>query len=78
VFRQKIKHRMKTMDKDMMTTEEAAAYLGLKRTTLDADRSVRKGCLGLPFYRVGKKIQYSKADIDQWLESRREVPEPTE
>lgn len=47
----------------------AAAKLNISPTTLATWRSQRR--YEIPFTRVGRKIFYSAADIDAWLESRR-------
>ena len=54
-----------------LTTEEAARYLRLGVSTLNQWRG--KG-QGPPFLRAGKKVMYLLADLDAWMESRREEP----
>lgn len=54
---------------DRLTRPEAAQYLGLKPTTLEADVVFRR--LNIPFYRIGSRVFYRRSDLDQWLESRR-------
>lgn len=51
----------------VMTTAEAAAYLGLKESTLEAWR-----CRGgdLVFLKLGKAVRYRKSDLDKFLEER--------
>ncbi len=51
---------------DRMTTEEAAAYLQFKKSTLDVWRHLRKG----PKYlKTGFRVYYRKVDLDNWLAS---------
>ena len=46
---------------------EAAAYLGLKAATLNKWRVIGEGP---PFLKVGRLIQYRKADLDAYLAGR--------
>jgi excisionase family DNA binding protein len=46
----------------------AAAQLGVKSATL-AKWRVRGG--GPPFLKVGSRVRYSRADLEQWLGERR-------
>ena len=67
-------------DRPRRTTEEAAAYLGSKASSLKTGRSRN---WGPAFYRgVAKEVLYKKSDLDAWRESRRVEPkgtaEPTE
>ena len=48
-------------------TKQAAEYLGLKNTTLEAWR--HRGC-GPKFVKVGRLVKYRQHDLDQWIESR--------
>lgn len=50
-----------------LNTEEAACYLNLKKSTLEAWRC-RGG--GPSFVRLGRAIRYRKSDLDWWVESR--------
>ncbi len=54
---------------NLLTRLEAAEYLGLKPSTLAVWQSCRR--YGLPVIRVGRLIRYSRADLDEWLCSRR-------
>lgn len=49
------------------TTKEAAKYLGLKRTTLEAWRC-RGG--GPRYLKLGRSVRYRLSDLDAWVESR--------
>lgn len=52
----------------MLTTEQAAEYLGLKPSTLTNWRST--GRYPIPFVKVGGNTRYRKADLDKFLEQR--------
>jgi excisionase family DNA binding protein len=52
-----------------LDTVAAAAYLLLRPNTLALWRSQKRQAI--PFVKVGRKILYSRADLDQWLETRR-------
>lgn len=56
-----------TTQKDLMTTEEAAEFLGIRKTTLETWR-----CLGRQpqpaFVRVGMRvIRYRRADLERFI-----------
>ena len=53
---------------DLMTTAEAATYVGLSRRTLERYRVTGEG----PTYlKNGGRVFYRQADLDQWLENNR-------
>jgi excisionase family DNA binding protein len=55
-------------ESEMLTTKQAAEYLGLKPSTLTTWR-----CTGrylIPFVKVGRKTRYRKADLDKFVEQR--------
>lgn len=52
----------------MLRTVEAAGYIGLQKSTLEAWR-VRGG--GPVFLKLGKAVRYSKEDLDAFLNARR-------
>ena len=56
-------------DVDRMTREEAARFLGLEVSTLEADVSRRK--LAIPFYRIGRLVYYRRSELEAWVEARR-------
>ena len=57
----------------LLTDRELANYLRLKPITLRIWRSARRG---LPYIRVGRRnIRYRFSDVQQWLDSNREVRE---
>ena len=53
---------------ELLDTEPAANYLGIKGHTLEVWRCC--GRYGLPFVRVGRRVKYRRADLDRFLESR--------
>jgi excisionase family DNA binding protein len=55
-------------DVEMMTTEEAAAFLNCKPQTLNNWRIT--GRVRLPFVRVGRLIRYRKSDLEAFIASR--------
>lgn len=55
-----------------LNTSEAADYLGVHPLTLG---NWRKKHTGPPYYRMGRLIQYTTADLDKYLRDRRVVPE---
>lgn len=50
-----------------LDSDQAADYLGLKRTTLEAWRC-RGG--GPRFIKLGRLVKYRRADLDSFIESR--------
>ena len=51
-------------------TVEAAAILGVKPQTLETWRCTRR-YPDLPYYRIGRRIQYARADLERWIEKQR-------
>lgn len=57
------------MHPERLTHLEAAEYLGITGSTLNVWR-----CTGrhqIPYYKIGSKVLYEKADLDAWLSSRK-------
>lgn len=52
------------MDK-LMTTQEVADYLNIKKQTLEAWRS--RNTISIPYIRIGSSIRYKKQDVEEWL-----------
>ena len=52
-----------------LTSREAASYLRMGSNFLDYDRC--KKTVGIPFYRIGRRIRYKRSDLDAYLESQR-------
>ena len=58
---------MSTIVTEVMTTVEAAAYVGLKKPTMERFRFLGQG----PAYcKLGGAVRYRKKDLDEWLDSR--------
>jgi len=53
------------------TQEQAAAYLGLKPSTLAAWRHKGRGPV---FLKVGRSCFYREADLENWLNAQAVVP----
>ena len=53
---------------EMMTPQQAAAYLGVKAQTLGVWRCTRRH--PIPFVKVGRKVCYRKADLDRFVQQR--------
>lgn len=53
---------------DLITPAEAAHILGLPLSTLNMDRRLNR--LGIPFYRLGRRVKYSRKALNRWLASQ--------
>ncbi len=54
----------------MLTSEQAAAYLGVSMVTIGRYLNFRKNAL--PSYRFSNRIvRIKKADLDKWIEERK-------
>ena len=53
-------------EKGLMSVEEAADYLGVKRSTLYRWKYERK----IPCIKVGHLLKFKKDQLDTWLEER--------
>lgn len=60
---------MDFQDLRLLTTEEAASYLGFTANTLRNSRST--GCLAgvqsPPYRKMGFKVRYERSTLDMWL-----------
>ena len=54
---------------EMMSRARAAEYLGCAKATLEYWAST--GTQKIPYYRIGRKVAYSRRDLDKWLEGKR-------
>jgi len=63
------------MNENLLTTEDAATYLGLGKSTLDLWRTKNTGPR---FVRLGdtdkSKVAYRREDLDKWLTEHVEDP----
>jgi excisionase family DNA binding protein len=53
---------------ELLTTSEAALYLGVTKRTLAAWRSIKR--YSIPHIKVGRLVRYRYSDLDEWLISR--------
>jgi excisionase family DNA binding protein len=53
---------------ELLTREDAAAYLDVKPQTLACWASTKR--YGLRYVKVGRNVRYRKADLDRFLEAR--------
>lgn len=60
-----------TVESDLMTRREAAAYLRWKEQSLAA--AACRGD-GPPYVKVGRSVRYRKSDLDRWLDARTVTP----
>lgn len=61
------------MEPTLLSTDEAAAYIGVSPHTLELWRSAKR--YGIPYIKLGRRVKYRKAALDAWLESRTVTPE---
>jgi excisionase family DNA binding protein len=54
----------------LLSPHEVAAFLGVPLQTIYRWRYRHEGPLG---YRVGRHVRYRAADVEQWLEGRRDA-----
>lgn len=50
----------------LLTTAEAAQYLGLAKSTLQNQRSAG---VGVPFRRIGRAVRYVRAELDEFIDA---------
>jgi len=58
-----------TENTELLSSAEAARYLGIQPHTLSVWRCEKR--YQLPYLKIGSRVFYAKADLDRWLESRR-------
>ena len=49
---------------EIMTTDDAAAYLSVNKRKLQLDRTTKRA---IPFVKIGRLVRYSKADLDAYI-----------
>lgn len=59
---------MVTKQEALLTDEQAAEYLGLKRGTLQVWRCTKR--YPLAYLKIGRNIRYRQSDLDAFLQSR--------
>lgn len=52
----------------LLDNQQAAAFLGLRESTLNKDRCVKQ--LGIPFVKIGRTVRYRQTDLDSFVNSR--------
>lgn len=57
---------------DLVSREDAAAYLGVSPKTLATWATTRRYLL--PYVKVGRVVRYRLADLDRFIESRTVTP----
>ena len=64
------------LNRRVLRTPEAAAYLGLSASTLE---KFRLACGGPRFVRLGgRAVGYDVADLDAWLDDQRQATNDTD
>jgi predicted DNA-binding transcriptional regulator AlpA len=61
---------------EILTEIEAAQYIGMSRSFLNADRSNghrKNRTKGPAFLKLGRSVRYRKTDLDEWLKTNRVV-----
>jgi excisionase family DNA binding protein len=53
----------------LMTPRELAEYLGVPLATVYRWRYLAEGPMG---FRIGRHVRYRRADVEAWVESRRD------
>jgi excisionase family DNA binding protein len=53
----------------LLTTDEAAEFLGVSAGTLAVWRSVAR--YPLPYCKIGRNVRYQESDLLAWMESRK-------
>jgi len=60
---------MTDLPRKKLSTQEAADYLGLGKSTLDKYRVLRSD--GPPYFKVGARILYEISDLEMWISRHR-------
>jgi excisionase family DNA binding protein len=63
---------MGVISNSMLTTKEAAEFLGIRPSTLNVWRS--SGTVNVPYIRVGTAIRYRLSDLEEYVSKRRVMP----
>lgn len=50
----------------LLTSDQVASWLGIRRCTLEKARSTRLGDFP-PYIRIGRAVRYRPADVEAWL-----------
>ncbi len=60
------------IDQLALSTEQAAAQLGIAPSSLEKDR--REAHLGIPYAKASRRVIYRLQDLKDWLEENRYWP----
>jgi len=52
---------------EIMTTDDAAAYLSVNKRKLQLDRVSKRA---IPFIKIGRLVRYRKADLDAYISAQ--------
>lgn len=58
---------LQTENKNLLTIEEAAAYLNLKVSRIRYEVFKK----GIPCYKIGRSIRFSISELDSWVEKKK-------
>lgn len=67
-------NEIKIQQVEILTESEAAKYIGMSSSFLNADRSNghrKKRTKGPAFIKLGRSVRYRKDDLDEWLRQNR-------
>ena len=53
---------------ELMTTQEVADYLRIKKQTLEAWRS--KNINNIPCIKIGTSVRYRRRDVEEWVQKQ--------
>ena len=53
---------------ELMNQKELAKLLGTSVAVLNTLRC--RGTLGLPYYKIGRKVMYNPKDVEKWLNGK--------
>jgi excisionase family DNA binding protein len=56
---------MQKFESDLLSREQAAAYLGVAVQTLAIWKSTKR--YGLPFVKIGRLVKYKRCDLDAFI-----------
>ena len=57
---------------ELLTTREAAEYLGIRPHTLEIWRAENR--YSITYLKIGRIVKYRRSDLDAWINSRTVTP----
>ncbi len=63
---------MEQLKSPLLSRDEAADYLGLSASTLEVWASTQR--YELAYVKVGRKVYYTQADLDEFIERSKVIP----